>query len=256
VVRQMTASGLVETAQNETLLIQGIVEAGLPRFDAIQRELCWHLLQSFEATLGRELTTTVARSVAWYGNQNSKSSTPLKDVQLKALANTIDNQDQLRLAQQLDANSLHIVVRELHRKFAESYSPSARTPNVIEKLSAAAEAQILSELQSLAARSWSNFVRSENQLLYRRSGTTWTNIVVDELCTRQAIVDSDFERTREQIVSARYGTMRRNAQHDSVQHTGMNSRLLIRMRLTTASSANCQISSIETCGSGHIIMHR
>ena len=223
VVRQMTSSGLVETAQNETLLIQGIVETGLPRFDAIQRESCWHLLQSFEASLGRELTTTVARSVARYGNQNNKSSTPLQDVQLKVLANAIDNHDQLRLAQQLDANSLHIVVRELHLKLAESNSPSASTPNIIEKLSAAAEAQILSELQSLAARSWNNFVRSENQLLYRRAGSTWTHIVVDELCIRQAIVDSDFERTRAQIVSARYGTTRRNALHSSDQHTGIAS---------------------------------
>ena len=66
-------------------------------------------------------------------------------------------------------------------------------------------------------------MRSENQLLYRRAGSTWTQIVIDELCSRQAIIDSDFEGTWAQIVLARYGTSRRNSMHNSDQHTGISS---------------------------------
>jgi copper/silver efflux system protein len=222
VVQQMSAAGLVEKAQNESQLIQAIVETGLPRFDAIQRELCWHLLQSFETSLGAELTSTVALAVAAYATQGNEPS-KLADVELRVLAHAIDPNDQLRLAQQLDANALHIVVREIQHRLAQKVSSSKSLGDGIEKLSAAAEGKILTKLQSLAAKRWSKFVRSENQLLYRRAGGTWTQIVIDELCARQAVVDSDFERTRLQTMSARYGTSARSSTHSSDLHTGMSS---------------------------------
>ena len=223
VVRKMTSAGLVEKAQDESQLVRGIVETGLPRFDAIQRELCWNLLQSFEASLGAELTTAVAKSVAAHGTKNEKSSPPIADVQLRELANSVDTQDRILLAQQLDANSLHIVTRELRRKLAQSHSPFRIHSVDVEHPTATTELQLLVNLQSLAAKRWSSFVRSENQLLYRRTGSTWTQIVIDELCTRQAVIDSDFARTRSQIVSARYGTSRRDSTHSSAQHTGISS---------------------------------
>ncbi len=223
VVRKLTDAGLVEKAQDETQLIQGIVESGLPRFDAIQRELCWHLLQSFETSLGAELTTTVARSVTGFANQKNHPSASLEDVQIKGLANAMEPQDQLRLAQQLDANSLHIAARELQHKLAQSYLPSGGSLKSIHELSAAAEAKLLSQLQSLSAEKWRNFVRMENQELYRRAGSTWTQIVIDELCLRQAIIDPGFDRTRAQIVAARYGTNRPNTAHNSDQHQGIKS---------------------------------
>lgn len=222
VVHHMTSAGLVEKAQDESQLIRGIVETGLPRFDAIQRELCWNLLQSFEASLSLELTRAVAKSVAAHGIQNEQSTPPLADVQLMELANSVDAQDRLRLAQQLDSNSLRIVVRELHRKLAASYSWSGINSVDVEHPKDTAKSQLLGNLQSLAAKRWSSFVQSENQLLYRRTGSTWTQIVIDELCTRQAVIESDFGRTRSQIVSARYGTSRRDSTHSSAQHSGIS----------------------------------
>jgi copper/silver efflux system protein len=223
VVRKLMDAELVEKAQDETHLIQGIVEAGLPKFDAIQRELCWHLTQSFETSLGAELTTGVAISIEKQAIRNHLSTTPLEDVQIRGLANSIDPQDQLRLAQQLDANALHIVARELLHKLAQSYLPTSISSESIGEFGAAAEATLLSQLQSLSAKRWSNFVRLENNQLYRRAGSTWTQIVVDELCVRQAIIDPDFERTRSQIASARYGTERHSKENIRDHHNGLKS---------------------------------
>ena len=212
IVRQMTASNLVEANQHESQLVDSIVESSLKRFDAVQRELCWNLLQAFEHKLSRELTEALAKGVARYEWQHSPLSARLDDIQIQACANAIDGQVQRQLAQQLDLNSVHEAIRELGFALGDTH-PSM----------AAAEAQLLKDLSTISAAKWLAFVRTENQLLYRRSGATWTQIVADELCVRQAIVDADFERTREQIVSARFAASRRNADHHDDQHAGLPS---------------------------------
>ncbi len=223
IVRRMIASKLVETNQHESQLVDSIVESSLKRFDAVQRELCWNLLQAFENKLGRELTEKLALGVARLQWKYGPLSTRIDDLQIQAYAYAIDGQVQHQLGQQLDLNSVHVAIRELVIAMSNARPGTAPDAEIFQRLTIAKESQFLKDLGYIAAAKWLEFVRTENQLIYRRAGATWTQIVVDELCFRQAIVDPEFERTREQIVSARFATSTRNAEHHNDQHVGIPS---------------------------------
>ena len=213
VVRQMIAAQLVEAAHQESQLVDSIVASGLLRFDAIQREVCWHLLQAYEQRLARELTEICARELALIHAKQTPLAMRPDAAQIQAFAGAIDSQDRIHLARQLDATWVHIVSRELTR--AMNPTETGLRDND--------PSRILKRIQTHAAQSWRNFVQAENQVLYRRAGATWTQIVVDELCAHQALLDADFTLTRNQIAAARYAGADRAAVHHADQHAGLPS---------------------------------
>ena len=246
-VQQMVAAELVEPAADQAQLTSEIVDAALLRFNAVQRELCWHMLQTFEKSLGDELAYTVTSAVVRHSGHTIGPSQKLDDVQIRTWANSIDRRDRRLLAQQSDANAVHIVVRELQDALSKRESPAqllARNKIVstvaderdaggdsLKPLMSVApaedqaelEASILREVHRVAHRRWKHFVRAENQLLSQRAAATWTQCVIEELCSRQAIIDSGFKRTREQIVAARYALPDAARSHGAVAHAGLPS---------------------------------
>ena len=213
-VKQMIASKLIEKPDNESQLLDVIADSGLKRFDAIQRETCWHLLQTFERELSKELAERVADCLSTYQQPGAETTEQLSEVEVRASAEKLDSQDRLQLARQLDANSLHVVVRELNR-IMELNRPS--------RSSAADEKRLLINLQTRSNARWKDFERAENQVLYRRAGATWAQIVVDELCARQAIIDDDFQQTRQQVIDARFASTKSGTDHRAGSHNGIAS---------------------------------
>jgi Cu(I)/Ag(I) efflux system membrane protein CusA/SilA len=223
IVKQMIASKLIEASDNESQLLDAIVDSGLKRFDAIQRETCWHLLQTFERELSKVMAERVASYLSEQRHRNGKIATHLSEVEVRASVEKLDNQDRQQLARQLDANSLHVVVRELSRIIQTNTGNKLELNRSDPPKVASAEQRLLRNLQSMANASWKRFVRSENQVLYRRAGITWTQIVVDELCARQAIIDVDFQQTRQQVIAARFAVARSDTDHHTGQHLGLAS---------------------------------
>ena len=223
IVRQMIELKLIEAPASESHLLDAIVESGLKRFDAIQRETCWHLLQSFEQELSNVLTERVADYFFTRLQRHRQTGILHSKVELRASVEKLDNQDRIQLARQLDANSLHVVVRELSRIIKSNPNKKLEVDEPSPVMAVADEKSLLHDLQSKAHASWKDFVRSENQVLYLRAGATWTQIVVDELCARQAIIDDDFQQTREQVLAARFASARSDTVSHTSQHIGLSS---------------------------------
>ena len=224
VIREMIEAGLVESSEDETHLIDPIVDASLQRFDSVQREFCWQLLQAFEKRLSQELMLAASQELAkqWY--RDRIVDVRMSDLQLRTLVSKVEWTDQLRLVQQLDANSVQIVLRQLC-KIATGEFPLSLTEKTVSAGSADINrsSALLAKLHSISKRRWSEFVASENQLLLNRAGRSWTQIVVTELCARCTLIDTDFADTWDQVLAARHADSMLNAQHGDGSHTGMPS---------------------------------
>ncbi len=224
VVREMVGAGLVELSEDEAQLIDPIVDASLQRFDSVQREFCWQLLQPFEKKLSQELMLAAAQALAkqWYAERVVDSQ--VSDLQLRTLVSEVEWTDQLRLSQQLDANSIQIVLRQLCKVASGELSLGLDQKNASAVIShAKLHPTLLTKLKSISKRRWTEFIAGENQLLVNRAGRSWTQIVVTELCERCTIVDADFADTWDQVLAARHTNSTMNAQHDDGSHTGMPS---------------------------------
>lgn len=213
---RMVDAKLVTPPEDADQLSNEIADAALLRFNAAQRELCWHMLQTFEKSLGDELVHTVAdafvRRLARSGGLHSQ----LDSVQIRSLAEQVGARDRVSLAQQCDANAVHITIRELRRLL-----PTASQEPELQEAEAQSEGAVLREAQKVAERRWKSFMRAQNQLLSQRAAATWTQCAVDELCNRQALANPAFQRVREQVLAARYGSTASPQSHDASQHAGL-----------------------------------
>ena len=224
VIREMGEAGLVELPEDETKLIDPIVDASLQRFDSVQREFCWQMLQPFEKKLSQELMLAAAQELAKQWVSKRVVDSPVSDLQLRTLGSKVEWTDQLRLAQQLDANSVQIILRQLCKVASGELSIRLTEKVASEEIADAKfRHELLANLQSISTRRWNEFVSNENQMLLNRAGRSWTQIVVTELCERCTLIDTDFADTWDQILAARHSNTMLNAQHHDGSHTGMPS---------------------------------
>ena len=214
-VREMANAGLVERSQNEEQLIDEIVDAGLNHFNSVQREFCWHMLQTFERKLSQELSLAVAQLIGkqWYRDRTI--ATPLNELQLQMWVSQVEGSDQIRLAQQTDAVSTQIVVRQLCIAAPQNLNIQSAEFHLADPT--------VAKLKSIAKMRWSEFVEHENQLLYLRSGRTWTQVVVHELCERCLLIDDGFADCWDQVLAARYVGLQSESRHHANGHSGMPS---------------------------------
>lgn len=203
VVKAIVAARLVEEATVPEVLVSEIVDAGLPRFDAIQREVAWQRTQSFQVELSHRLAQRLVRELA--------RQLRLRETEVQGLASSLPTADARRLAQQLDIGTVHSAIVELQKLLR------ARDVSV-----AVAETRLLAVLQAEASRAWSSHVALLNAELRRRAPATWTQIVLSELFARQAILDDGLAETWRQVLAARYGAGQPVTHHGG-GHDGMSS---------------------------------
>ncbi len=191
VIEALQNAHLIEASDDVSAIANPIVDAGLTRFDAIGREVCWQRGQVMQAELGRDLAISLTQNIADRLWQERLLKAPLSNAEIRGIASELPWQDVRRLGQQLDRLTVHVLVKQ-----------------VLEILSAPAESladDFLGELQQLSGKRRRAFVQQLNLELRSRAAGTWTQLVCSELVTRRAIQDEALRTTWTQILLAQYG---------------------------------------------------
>ncbi len=221
-VRELATAELVEVPEDSKALIAEIVEAALPRFDAIQRELCWQRWRAFQAELSRDLPV-------WFVKE-AVSHWPLRgvitDTEIQAMAAKLPAGDRRRLAEGPDPISVRSLLNEL-RILIEVQEKSqfvGLEPSWIFRLSNAARSsmgfdaltiddEIYAAVRAEYDRRAAKHLSATNAELRKRSVGTWTQVVCAELFARQPILDDDLANVWKQTLAARYGGHHNTAKH-------------------------------------------
>ncbi len=228
VYHDLVAAGLIESLNDAGPLLAEVVNAGLDRFNSVQREFCWQLLQSFEKRLAKDLTRELVDRLAVHWVHAGELPKPIEPWTLQEWVAAVPYADQLGIVQHLDLLALRNVERHVRRfelsdqTLRDSGAMIGRS-HAIESMPEAELKRVLADLKRQVDQRRKEFIAFENQLLYSRVGRTWTQIVIGELCQRVSISDNEFAIVWEQIENARYGVGAPEASHHATGHVGMPS---------------------------------
>ena len=239
VLKALVQAKLIELPTDELSLIREVVDAGLMHFDAIQRETCWQLRQSFQSELSRELALQIAIDLNRRLIGQRALERPMTGVDLREIASQLSHSNQLRLAQRLDSSVVHSIVIEMKKLLgvrnrlqskpnleSESAAIGIRARNAfratlgLEPITL--DEALLSRLKPIEDRHAHAFTTRQNAILYARSAGTWTQIVLNEIFKRQAIIDESLAQSRDQVLAARYAVNDSQQRHGEI-HSGMPS---------------------------------
>lgn len=237
VVGALVQAALVESPSDSIALVADIVESGLPRFDAIQREVAWQRLVLTRSDLARDLPVHFINLVAQRLEGAGSLTRAITPVDAMGLAEAFPLSDRLRLSQLPDLNTVQLLqsrlLVELQQRgwlrneayqnadlstSATQFSNWFRARLDLEPTTLADE--LCHSLRAEHDRHWRKAVSELNGELRQRAAATWTQIVCTELVTRQPILDADLAQTWQQILAARYG-VGRPVTHHSGEHTGL-----------------------------------
>ncbi len=244
VLNALVQAKLIDPPTDEPSLIREVVESGLMHFDAIQRETCWQLRQAYQSELSRELALQIAMDLNRRLIVQRAIEPSMTGIELREIASQLSPSDQLRLAQRLDSSVVHSIVIEMKRLLgvknrlqskpnleSESAAIGIRVRNTfrttlgLEPITL--DEAMLSRLKPIADRHAHSFTTRQNAILYARSAGTWTQIVLNEIFTRQAIIDESLAQSRDQVLAARYAVkdspQSRGEIHHGEIHHGMPS---------------------------------
>ncbi|MBS0206829.1 MAG: efflux RND transporter permease subunit [Planctomycetes bacterium] len=236
-VTALKQSQLIEPPANAAALVSEIVDAGLIRFDAIQREVCWQRLQSFQVELSRELAQQLATAFTRRLSRAGALTQPLSNHDMTSLSQQLSPADVRRLGQQLDVSTVHVLVAELRKQLHQRgwLKPESVVENrllsgpttcgnlgraLLGLDAVTLDEDLIDELELTTNRRWSQFERELNDELRQRAAATWIQIVMSEVFSRQPILDDSFAEVWNQILAARYGVNQAPAhQHDGSHAT-------------------------------------
>ncbi|HUQ69538.1 MAG TPA: efflux RND transporter permease subunit [Planctomycetaceae bacterium] len=237
VVAALLEAKLVEPPADTATLVGEIVDAGLVRFDAVQREVAWQRLTAVRNELARELSQQFVSDVIGRWARAGCLTQVIAPADTIGLAEQLPLVDRQRLGQVPDAETVHILHRELHRQLSRRrwlrddiaaaadlrsssvrFDSGFRTLLGLETVTLADD--LLTPLRAAHARRWSAAVLQLNGELRNRAAATWTQIVCSELFARQPLLDADLTETWKQTLAARYG-VGRTASHHTGEHTGL-----------------------------------
>jgi Cu(I)/Ag(I) efflux system membrane protein CusA/SilA len=180
------------------VLIAEAVDAGLLRFDAIQREVCHQEIQQFYHTLSAGLAQQLVTRVVEMQSAARRMTRSLTPGELIALQQALAAERVSELAlgptDELIGELSENVVARL--KSDDLLPESAAAP-----LNAAAVAR---SLRSRYERMWKEFVPELNSEASRRAPPLWTRIISEELIARSAVLDLRLAAVLRQAYAARY----------------------------------------------------
>jgi Cu(I)/Ag(I) efflux system membrane protein CusA/SilA len=223
IVGELSAANLVEAPADSKGLVTEIVESGLPRFDAIQRELCWQRWRAFQAQLSRELPLWFVKEAI----SRSSLRNVATEADIQVLAARLPVNDRRRLAEGPDPISVRALLRELSKRQAELGGNATSLefqPSLGLRLANTARSWMGFDLQTIDDemfnavraefdRRAANHVSTINSELRKRSIGTWTQIVCTELFARQPILDDELAKVWDQTLAARYGGHHNTSKH-------------------------------------------
>ena len=236
VLNELTQAKLIEPPSDTIALIAEVTDAGLMRFDAIQRELAWHELTFARSDLTRLLTMELVGEVCqrW----SAATGQPLLSAADQMLiAESLPARDRQRLGQLPEHNTVDLlqaaILKNLETRSglgpvveSELLSIALRVQNRWRGWSNLSQFgladELLPQLQRSHDREWRKAIGDLNSQIRKRAPATWTHLVCSELFARVPIIDPDLSEKWKQVLSARYGTGKPLAHHGG-SHVGLPS---------------------------------
>lgn len=237
VVAALVDAQLVDPPTDRQGFVSEIVEAGLVRFDAVQREVCWQRQTGIRQELSRELTRRLISELIDRWKRTGSLAQPIASAEEIGLANSLLIQDRQRLGHLPDLETVHRLQRrlqqELHRRgwlrddLPAEVNLSSSVTQVCNRCRlllglkpVTLTEELLIPLQAEHARRWRAALLPLNAELRRRAAATWTQIVCGELFARQPILNADLAESWKQVLAARYGVGRTGGHHTG-GHVGL-----------------------------------
>lgn len=237
-VEELVKSGLIEAPSDVTGLVSEIVDTGSPRFDAIQREVCWQRLQLFQAELSRDLAVQIVSNFAQRLSRVRALKAPLSTAEIQGIVARLPAGDIKRLGQHPNVGGVHILIGEVRKQLYEQgyfgveaideiglQSLTTRSANLFRQTfgltPVSLDEELLTGLQVEFDRQFSRYLVRLNAELRQRSAATWVQVVCAEILARQPIIDDAFVAVWKQVLEARYNTKVR--QHHAGTHRGIPS---------------------------------
>lgn len=212
---------LIEPPSEPRALIDKVVEAGAPRFNAILREVCWQTISDYEVRLGTTLSDHIAHVVAQHGHKQEPAHSSVDERQAVAwLQSQLPGRLRSLLAKQLSANTVDIVVNHMIRSARLANSPWGESA-AIAAFSEQEIKRLSNSLKHLYQQRWSECTRTLNRLLEKRAPATWNQVVVHEIFQRVPIIDEALRNKATQILAARYLANSKSALYHDERHAAL-----------------------------------
>ena len=202
-------------------VIHDAVDAGLLRYDAIQREVGHLRIQEFYRTLGVSLAGRLAQQVADELRAERRLAWALAASDIAALQNRLppDRVRELALGPTdelvealsddvlnfLQANGLLRPPAAADPANAESTSPDIAGPIA---LSPRQKRAVLAAVHGDHQYLWRKFLPELNAVLGRRAAPLWTRIICEELIARTEVLDESLAEVLQQAYAARYAPIK------------------------------------------------
>ncbi|MFO1063592.1 MAG: efflux RND transporter permease subunit [Pirellulales bacterium] len=219
ILQELSDAELIDTPASPHTLLDPITDAGLPRFDAVQREVCWQAIQLFQAQLGVELTEAIAREVEQRTfTQRGNKPRSADGGPPAMLVSRVPLRMQALLAAQLSANSVQMIIDRMHDSSSVGTSQDKSGVDST-KVTVDEVEQLTTKLREIERSKRTAFTRDLNSRLQQRVGAVWTQIIIDEVFRRVPIIDPALAKKREQASIARYGSGK--STHHAGEHLAM-----------------------------------
>jgi Cu(I)/Ag(I) efflux system membrane protein CusA/SilA len=202
-------------------LIDEVVEGGLQRYDAIQREVAHLRIQEFLQALRGRLGGRLVREVAGRLAAERHLTRTLAVSDFAAVQNRLPADRLAELAhgpaaEPLEACTQEVItflrtvalLREPHDASGVSRESDGSSQIAPITISARDSRRILAAVREEYQYQWRRFVPALNDELLRRAATLWTRIVSEELIARTVVRDEALAKVLRQAYQARYATPR------------------------------------------------
>lgn len=211
-LQRLVQSKLIEPAVEPAGLVSQVVESGMPRFEAIQREVCWQLTQTFETKLGQEFASEVLGKLTEKQLSSKRRPSAASSRKLRVMPHAL----QLHLARHPDVNSVNAAVTHFR-----DMDVKADSADVAQPLSLSEMETLAKRFQHEQQRRWVLWLEQLNAQLQRRAVMVWTHIGTDEILRRQVIIDPKLVEKRSQILQARFIGNLSDTAHHGGEHTAI-----------------------------------
>ncbi len=219
-LRRLVEERLIERPADHDALIEQAMAECLPRFDAINREVAWQSINSFEDRLRvellRQFIAAYLKTVRFTENNASA------DVAIVSwLTGRVSLESQLLLARQPNLNTVDIVLKQLEQAIASEEFPWQHDRRAMQP---ASEKQLLTwtrQLQQHYRSQWQQMTTSLNALLERRAALTWNHLVCEAIIVRVPITDDSLRSRMEQCFALRYRQGKDTLAHHGDEHLAL-----------------------------------
>jgi Cu(I)/Ag(I) efflux system membrane protein CusA/SilA len=191
------------------------VDAGLMRFDAILREVCFQHIQQFFRSMSADLGGSLIGEVGRLLNRRGELDRKLLPAEIAAIQQGLPRDEIERLAWGPSRQSVEALASATIRQVEKNGQLRSSTNRAAAALDQRAIDKIYAAVQSNYESSWDEFLPKLNAEIFRRAAGLWTRIVSEELIARTEVRDTRLADVLRQAYRARYAAPK---PHDAEGH--------------------------------------